>query len=83
MILKNFGALRALVRKREDLLSLGGGGFRIPPKNGFPFQPIVIEELPQMVATRQKTDHSMVWGLVWGTDHSMVVACSSMVISKS
>jgi len=51
VILKKFGALRALVRKREDLL-FGGGGFRIPPKNGFPFQPIVIEELPQMVATQ-------------------------------
>jgi len=57
---KKSRAARADDKKRGSPFG-GAGGFRIPPKNGFPFQPIVIEELPQMVATRQKTDHSMVY----------------------
>ena len=49
-------AARACEKKRGSPF-LGGGRFSDSPKNGFPFQPIVIEELPQMVATRQNTDH--------------------------
>ena len=67
VILKKIGALRAPVRKREDLLFGGEGAiFGYPKRNGFPGFPGF--PLPQLVATPQK--QTIVW--FGGSDHSMV-----------
>ena len=64
VILKNFGALRAPVRKREDLLLGREAIFGYPKRNGFPSEPIAIQGCRNLwPPPPPKTDHCMVRGL--------------------
>ena len=70
VILKKFGALRAPVRKREDLLLGRGAIFGYPKRNGFPSEPKAIQGCCNLWPTPPQKKQTIVW--FGGSDHSMV-----------